>query len=56
MTNVNTYVEQSVAEFVTGARDINSDSAWNVYLRELWNIGLRRWIAAAQTAYNRQKR
>jgi putative aldouronate transport system substrate-binding protein len=56
MTNVNTFVAQSVAEFVTGARDITGDAAWNAYLRELDNMGLRRWIAAAQIAYNRQKR
>jgi putative aldouronate transport system substrate-binding protein len=56
ITNVNTYVDLSVAEFVTGARDINSDNAWNAYLRELGNMGLRNWITTAQTAYNRQKR
>jgi putative aldouronate transport system substrate-binding protein len=55
-TNVQEYVKQSIAEFVTGARDINSDAVWNTYLRELDNLGLKVWLEAAQATYNRQKR
>jgi putative aldouronate transport system substrate-binding protein len=55
ITDVNTYVKQSIAEFVTSARDINSDAVWNAYLAELRNMGLDQWITAAQSAYNRQK-
>jgi putative aldouronate transport system substrate-binding protein len=56
ITNINEYVKQSIAEFVTGIRDINSDTAWNAYLRELDNMGLQQWLTAAQTAYTRQRR
>jgi putative aldouronate transport system substrate-binding protein len=55
-TNVSDYVKQAIAEFVTGVRDIGSDSHWNAYLRELDNMGLKVWLNAAQTTYNRQRR
>jgi putative aldouronate transport system substrate-binding protein len=55
ITNVNDYVRQSIAEFTTGIRDINSDAAWNAYLRELNNMGLQQWISSAQATYDRQK-
>jgi putative aldouronate transport system substrate-binding protein len=55
ITDVNEYVRQSIAEFVIGARDINSDAAWGAYIRELENLGLSQWIQRAQATYNRQK-
>jgi putative aldouronate transport system substrate-binding protein len=55
ITNVNIYVDQSIAEFVIGSRDISSDAAWNAYLRELDNLGLQQWVTAAQATYNRQR-
>jgi putative aldouronate transport system substrate-binding protein len=54
--NVDEYVKQSIAEFATSARDINNDSQWNAYLRELDNMGLKVWLDAAQATYNRQRR
>jgi putative aldouronate transport system substrate-binding protein len=56
ITNINEYVRQAIAEFTTNARDINSDAAWNTYLRDLQNMGLNDWISISQTTYNRQKR
>jgi putative aldouronate transport system substrate-binding protein len=55
-TNINTYIDQSVAEFVTGVRDINNDAHWNAYLRELSNLGLQTWIDAEQKTFDRQRR
>jgi putative aldouronate transport system substrate-binding protein len=55
ITNVNSYVDQSIAEFITGVRNISSDTAWNGYLRELDNLGLQKWLTTAQSAYNRQR-
>lgn len=49
--NITEYVNQSVAEFITGARDI--DSGWDQYLDELENMGLSNFISVAQTAYDR---
>jgi putative aldouronate transport system substrate-binding protein len=53
--NITSYVRQSIAEFTIGTRDINNDTAWNAYLRELDNMGLQQWLRIAQTTYNRQK-
>jgi putative aldouronate transport system substrate-binding protein len=50
-----TYLWQTIPEFVIGTRDPNSDAAWNAYLRELDNMGLQRWISLVQAAYNRQR-
>jgi putative aldouronate transport system substrate-binding protein len=55
ITNVNEFVRQAVAEFTTGIRDINNDSVWNQYLRELNNMGLQTWLTIAQRTYDRQK-
>ena len=55
MADITGYVWKSVAEFVIGSRDINSDAVWNAYLREMDNMGLQQWIRIAQTTYNRQK-
>jgi putative aldouronate transport system substrate-binding protein len=43
-----TYIDQSMAQFVTGARDINSDFAWNTYLSELDRLGSKELIAIYQ--------
>ena len=51
MTDVDTYASQSMAEFITGARDIETD--WDDYLEELDNLGLQTWIECAQQAYTR---
>ena len=55
ITNINDYVRLSISEFVTSVRDVNSDAAWNVYLRELDNMGLQQWLRIAQATYNRQR-
>jgi putative aldouronate transport system substrate-binding protein len=55
ITNVNEYVRQAIAEFVTGIRDINNNAAWNTYLQELNNMGLPQWLSSSQATYDRQK-
>jgi putative aldouronate transport system substrate-binding protein len=55
ITNVNEYVLQAIAEFTIGTRDINNDTQWNNYLRDLNNMGLPTWLKNAQTAYDRAK-
>ena len=50
-----TYLWQTIPEFVIGTRDPNSDTAWNAYLREPDNMGLQRWLSLVQAAYNRQR-
>ncbi|MCL2831559.1 MAG: hypothetical protein FWD78_00175 [Treponema sp.] len=55
ITDVNSYVRRSIAEFTIGARDINSDAAWNAYIKELDNMGLQQWLRISQETYNRQR-
>ena len=50
--NIQTYVSQSLAEFVTGNRPL---SDWDSYLSELENMGLSEWLSVAQTAYERME-
>lgn len=51
LSNIPSYVKQTMAEFITGARDI--DGGWNTYLSELKGMGLDDWLTAAQAAYGR---
>ena len=41
-------VEQYYAEFVTGGRDIDSDSQWQAYVRELERAGVNRYVEIMQ--------
>lgn len=51
LSNIPAYVKQAMAEFITGARDI--DGGWDAYLSELEGMGLEVWITCAQAAYDR---
>lgn len=54
LANVATYVSQSMAQFITGARPLN-DKEWEAYKSELDTIGLPIWVENAQAAYDRMK-
>lgn len=51
LSNIPTYVNQTMAEFITGARDI--ESGWDAYMSELKGMGLDEWQKSAQAAYDR---
>lgn len=51
ITTIPDYAKQCLAEFVTGARSI--DTGWDTYLAELDSMGLQQWLEAAQAAYGR---
>ena len=51
LTTLPDFVKQALAEFVTGARDI--EGGWDSYLKELDTMGLQQWLETAQTAYDR---
>ncbi|MFV0400787.1 MAG: hypothetical protein ACK5LX_09260 [Oscillospiraceae bacterium] len=53
ITNITEYVKQATAEFVTGARDV--DSGWDAYIKDMENMGLATWLENAQAAYERSK-
>jgi putative aldouronate transport system substrate-binding protein len=46
-----TYVNESMARFVTG--DMDLDTQWESYLKELNNIGLPHFVEISQRAYDR---
>lgn len=49
-----TYIEESKVQFITGVQDINDDSAWQAYVDSLDSIGMSKLIEVYQTAYDRQ--
>lgn len=53
LTNIPAFVNQAMAEFITGTRDITT--GWESYLDELDSMGLQTWIDNAQAAYERQQ-
>ena len=51
VANIPSFVEQTMAEFITGARDL--DNGWDDYIAEINSMGLEEWIAIAQASYDR---
>jgi putative aldouronate transport system substrate-binding protein len=49
-TVIRSFVEQSFAQFVSGALD--PESGWDTYLKQLDDLGLKRFLAIYQTAYD----
>ena len=47
---INTYVEESIARFVTGQMNVDRD--WDRYLTELRNMGLERYLSIIQNTYD----
>jgi hypothetical protein len=45
---LNPYKNQAFAEFITGARDINSDADWNTYLADLDQMGAAEMVQIRQ--------
>jgi putative aldouronate transport system substrate-binding protein len=51
-SEINTYVDQSFARFVTGDLDIEKD--WDTYLAQFKPLGLERYLQIVQQTYDRQ--
>ncbi|GHV06625.1 hypothetical protein FACS189485_15460 [Spirochaetia bacterium] len=49
-TNINTYVEESIAKFIVGDLNINTD--WNAFQTNLKNLGIDRYIEINQKTYD----
>jgi putative aldouronate transport system substrate-binding protein len=49
-TNINTYVEESIAKFVVG--DLNIDRDWAAFQNNLKNLGLDRYLQIIQNTYD----
>jgi putative aldouronate transport system substrate-binding protein len=52
-TDIEAHINQTIIDFITGARDIHSDAEWQAYLNEFDGLGLQEFIAVAQTAWDR---
>jgi putative aldouronate transport system substrate-binding protein len=50
-TTLTSYWQESMAQFILGTLDINSDSDWDRYVKELTNIGLARYEELLNEAY-----
>lgn len=51
--DLETFIEQEEAKFITGQKDINDDAVWEQYLQEIESMGLDTLVEAYQAAYNR---
>ena len=51
-TNINTYVEESIAKFIVGDMDPNKDSDWNSFQTQLKNLDIDRYLQIIQKTYN----
>ena len=53
VTDISSYVEQMITQFITGEADI--DATWDTYVATLEQMQLDRWVEIDQTAYDRAK-
>ena len=53
VTDITSYVEQMITQFITGEADI--DATWDAYVGTLKTMQLDRWVAIDQAAYDRTK-
>lgn len=51
ITNMNLYIDQATAEFITGIKDV--EEGWDQYLEMLNKNGLQEYLKVQQTAYDR---
>jgi putative aldouronate transport system substrate-binding protein len=51
--NIPTFVAESYASFLTGAKDIDDDAVWNQYLSDLESYNLSRVLEIRQACYSR---
>jgi len=50
-TNINIYVDESIAKFIVG--DLDIDSGWTAFQNNLKNLGLARYLDIIQTTYDK---
>ncbi len=51
-TDLNTYVKETMASWLTGAATLD-DAAWDAFQAQVESIGAPAWLEVAQAAYNR---
>ncbi|MDW7659279.1 MAG: ABC transporter substrate-binding protein, partial [Bacillota bacterium] len=50
-TTINSYINETIALFSTGAMDIEAD--WDAYVQSLNDMGLEQYLTTSQAAYDR---
>jgi putative aldouronate transport system substrate-binding protein len=53
-TDIAAFVNQSIVEFITGARDIYNDAEWRLYANEFEGLGIDILIETAQAFVDRR--
>ena len=53
-TNMNNRISKARTEFCSGSLDINNDSVWEAYLKEINDLGLQKILEQNQMIYERQ--
>jgi putative aldouronate transport system substrate-binding protein len=53
--DIEAWVKQNIADFITGNRDIGDDGEWDAYIDEFENLGLDILLETAQAAVDRAK-
>lgn len=51
-TDLNTYIKETNAAWLTGAQELNDDT-WNAYLKTIESMNAAEWLKVAQAAYDR---
>jgi putative aldouronate transport system substrate-binding protein len=51
-TNINTYVEESIAKFIVGDLDPNKDADWNNFQTQLKNLNIDKYLQIIQKTYD----
>ena len=51
-TDLNTYIKETNAAWLTGAQELNDDT-WNAYLKTIDSMNAAEWLKVAQAAYDR---
>ena len=51
-TDLNTYIKETNAAWLTGAQELNDDT-WNAYLKTIESMNAAEWLKVVQAAYDR---
>jgi putative aldouronate transport system substrate-binding protein len=54
-TGIEAHIRETMIAFITGEREVESDSEWDAYRREFDKLGLAEFLKAAQVAYDRMR-
>jgi putative aldouronate transport system substrate-binding protein len=53
--DIESYIRNSIVDFITGSRDINNDRHWTSYVRNLDELGLNILLETTQSAVDRMR-